>query len=93
MVKVHREDQFVLLYECTYCAFLFNKKTCGDSVVLIVTCEYIVNKSANGLGGNKSGNSVQGEIPQFVYSQFEFCELFNKDIQLLSCVSIVVTTT
>ncbi len=30
---------------------------------LIVMCEYIVNKSANGLGGYKSGNSVQGENP------------------------------
>ena len=36
---------------------------CGDIVVLIVTFEDIVNKSANGLGGNKSGNSVQGENP------------------------------
>ncbi len=39
----------------------------GDIVVLIGTFEDIVNKSANGLGGNKSGNSVQGENPLSLY--------------------------
>jgi hypothetical protein len=46
----------------------FNKEDiCGDIVVLIVTFEDIVNKSANGLGGNKSGNSVAGRKSSSLY--------------------------
>ena len=42
--------------------------TCGDSTVnrsLIVMCEYIVNKSANGLGGKNRGIVYREKIPQF----------------------------
>ncbi len=41
---------------------------CGDSTVnrsLIVMCEYIVNKSANGLGGKNRGTVYREKIPQF----------------------------
>jgi len=43
-------------------------KYCGDSTVnrsLIVMCEYIVNKSANGLGGKNRGIVYREKIPQF----------------------------
>jgi hypothetical protein len=47
---------------------LKKRKTCGDSTVnrsLIVMCEYIVNKSANGLGGKNRGTVYREKIPQF----------------------------
>jgi hypothetical protein len=53
---------------------------CGDSVFnrsLIVMCEYIVNKSANGLGGKNRGIVRREKIPQFVHIQlsFESCSI------------------
>ncbi len=48
---------------------------CGDSIVnrsLIVMCVYIVNKSANGLGGKNRGIVYREKIPQFVYRQLSF---------------------
>ena len=41
---------------------------CGDSTVncsLILMCEYIVYKSANGLGGKNRGIVYREKIPQF----------------------------
>jgi hypothetical protein len=44
---------------------------------LIVMCEYIVNKSANGLGGKNRGIVCREKIPQFVHIQlsFESCSI------------------
>ncbi len=44
---------------------------------LIMMCEYIVNKSANGLWGKNRGKVCREKIPQFVYSQlsFESCSI------------------
>ncbi len=44
---------------------------------LIVMCEYIVNKSANGLGGKNRGIVCREKIPQFVHIElsFESCSI------------------